>query len=450
MAHLSHFYLKKYPINYILVIVGENMKKALIFLLTFFIGFALINADEVSDVACLYDLGTYGKVEIQINNYNTNNPSVSIKCQDKDTYQYKNYNSKKVYNNCKGESTTMPYDFFSYSKDEHSFISKYKKNYSCPQLYANPYEKSDGDDKYVYFETIELKTNIDFDKVKNLYQHDFKNATEGTLVKEAKKLEGSDKFVDASEVNKSLPKKDDKPCKYDMNFDKTKRVTPWYVNFVTTYDENSNYKETYKIKIAGRSDIIVDLDKDIKFALGAYQDQTVEVTSEQLKAIFLYDKEDCKPGEEIFHYTYNRDTNQINITTNEQEAYDNSVDHKYDNGAGSKGGTGATGRLGATGDGPSLTGFGEGGDSCSAVLGTTFSALVKEVIKWVRIAGGIIAIVNGMLKLIPAIMSKDAEALSKAAKTCVIMAIILVFCALFPWLLNLIGSIFKWDVSCIV
>ena len=97
-----------------------------------------------------------------------------------------------------------------------------------------------------------------------------------------------------------------------------------------------------------------------------------------------------------------------------------------------------------------MTGFGNTGDSCSAVLGTTFTALVKEVIKWVRIAGGIIAIVNGMLKLIPAIMSKDAEALSKAARTCVIMAIILVFCALFPWLLNLIGSIFKWDVSCIV
>ena len=27
MAHLSHFYLQKYLINYILVIVGENMKK---------------------------------------------------------------------------------------------------------------------------------------------------------------------------------------------------------------------------------------------------------------------------------------------------------------------------------------------------------------------------------------------------------------------------------------
>lgn len=105
---------------------------------------------------------------------------------------------------------------------------------------------------------------------------------------------------------------------------------------------------------------------------------------------------------------------------------------------------------GASHKDPSLTGFGSKGDKCDKVLGTTLASLVKEVIKWVRIAGGIIAIVNGMLKLIPAIMSKDAEALSKAARTCVIMAIILVFCALFPWLLNLIGSIFKWDVSCIV
>ncbi len=105
---------------------------------------------------------------------------------------------------------------------------------------------------------------------------------------------------------------------------------------------------------------------------------------------------------------------------------------------------------GASHKDPSLTGFGSKGDKCDKVLGTTLASLVKEAIKWVRIAGGIIAIVNGMLKLIPAIMSKDAEALSKAARTCVIMAIILVFCALFPWLLNLIGSIFKWDVSCIV
>ena len=105
---------------------------------------------------------------------------------------------------------------------------------------------------------------------------------------------------------------------------------------------------------------------------------------------------------------------------------------------------------GATLKPPSKVGFGEGGDSCSEVLGPTLTAFVKEAVKWVRIAGAIIAIVNGMLKLIPAIMSKDAEALNKAFKTCIIMAIILVFCVLFDWLLGLIGSIFKWDVSCVI
>ena len=99
---------------------------------------------------------------------------------------------------------------------------------------------------------------------------------------------------------------------------------------------------------------------------------------------------------------------------------------------------------------PTLDGFGDPNTSCSEVLGPTLTALVKEAIKWVRIAGSIIAIVNAMLKLIPAIMSKDAEALNKAIKTCITMAIILVFCVLFSWLLNLIGTLFKWDVSCIV
>ena len=94
--------------------------------------------------------------------------------------------------------------------------------------------------------------------------------------------------------------------------------------------------------------------------------------------------------------------------------------------------------------------FGPKGDTCTKVLGETFSALVKEAIKWVRIAGAIIAIVNAMMKLIPAVMSKDAEELNKAIKTCITMAIVLVFCVLFGWLLETLGKLFKWDVSCIV
>ena len=425
--------------------MGENMKKIITFITIFFIGIIGVSAKEISEVACLYDFGgTYGKYEIKINNYNTDNPTVSIKCQDANTLGYINYSSYS----CMGATTSRPYVFFKYSTDSLSFISKYKKNFSCPSLYANPYDS--GDNKYVYFETVDVANDSDIRRTTDVYQIDFDSGVEATLKQESKKEVGSDDFVDADEINKSLPKKDDKPCEYDMNFDRTNRIIPWYVKFVTSYDENNNYKETYKIKLVGRSDIVVDLNKDVKFALGANKKQIINVTSDQLKAIFLYDKDDCKPGEEIFHYTYKNDDNQINITTDEQEAYDNSIGHKYDNGAGSKGGTGATGNITGSASDPTLDNFGDPETSCSEVLGETLTALVKEAIKWVRIAGAIIAIVNGMLKLIPAIMSKDAEALNKAIKTCITMAIILVFCVLFNWLLNFIGTLFKWDVSCIV
>lgn len=98
---------------------------------------------------------------------------------------------------------------------------------------------------------------------------------------------------------------------------------------------------------------------------------------------------------------------------------------------------------------PTITNFGTGEESCSDILGPTFTELVKIGISIVRIGGSIIAIVNAMLQLIPAIMSKDAGALKKALDKCVMMAIILAVIALFPLILNLIGMIFKFDMSCL-
>ncbi|UKI58146.1 MAG: hypothetical protein L6V81_01505 [Clostridium sp.] len=191
---------------------------------------------------------------------------------------------------------------------------------------------------------------------------------------------------------------------------------------------------------------------DVTVNLGTGIDGLMTIPASQLDKMFIKG-EDCLDDTKLFDYLDAplATMGVYKMTTDEKEAKDNGLNGEYNqtkkplpqtrNG---KSNTGASLKA------PNLTGFGNTGDSCSAVLGPTLTALVKEAVKWVRIAGAIIAIVNGMLKLIPAIMSKDAEALSKAARTCVTMAIILVFCALFPWLLNLIGSIFKWDVSCIV
>ncbi len=89
-------------------------------------------------------------------------------------------------------------------------------------------------------------------------------------------------------------------------------------------------------------------------------------------------------------------------------------------------------------------------NDCASILGTNLTKVVKGSIKVLQILGAIIAIVNGMIKLIPAIMSKDADGLKKASKDLVMMAIILAIIFLFPTVLNLIGKIFKFDVSCIV
>lgn len=98
---------------------------------------------------------------------------------------------------------------------------------------------------------------------------------------------------------------------------------------------------------------------------------------------------------------------------------------------------------------PTVTDFGNGEESCSDILGPTLTELVKYGITIVRIAGGVIALVNGMMQILPAVMSKDANALKKAIDKCVIMVIVLAAICLFPTILNILGKLFQFDMSCL-
>ena len=94
-------------------------------------------------------------------------------------------------------------------------------------------------------------------------------------------------------------------------------------------------------------------------------------------------------------------------------------------------------------------GFGEGGESCEAIVGPNIAKLIKMSLNILRIIGAIIAIVNGMMTLIPAVISKDPEALKKAGNKCVKIAAILLVIGVFPSILRVIGKIFGYDLSCI-
>jgi len=94
--------------------------------------------------------------------------------------------------------------------------------------------------------------------------------------------------------------------------------------------------------------------------------------------------------------------------------------------------------------------FGGSSGNCASVLGNNGVKIVKGLINILRIGGAIFAIVNAMIKLIPAVVSKDAEGLKKASRTCVNMAIVLAIIGVFPSVVKLIGTIFDWDISCIL
>ena len=88
--------------------------------------------------------------------------------------------------------------------------------------------------------------------------------------------------------------------------------------------------------------------------------------------------------------------------------------------------------------------------TCKEILGNNLTNVVKAGIRAVQVIGAIIAIVKGMMVLLPAIIAKDADGLKKASKTLITMAIILAVIFLLPGLLRFIGKVAGFDISCLL
>ena len=96
------------------------------------------------------------------------------------------------------------------------------------------------------------------------------------------------------------------------------------------------------------------------------------------------------------------------------------------------------------------SGFGSAGDSCAKIAGPNVIKVIHGSITTTRILCVILAIANGMLILIPAVVSKDADGLKKAEKKLVIMGVVLAAIGIFPSIVGIISNIFDFDLSCIM
>ena len=87
---------------------------------------------------------------------------------------------------------------------------------------------------------------------------------------------------------------------------------------------------------------------------------------------------------------------------------------------------------------------------CASILGPNLTKLVHFGINTLKIVAAIIAIVNGMISFVPAIMSKDQDALKKAGKKCIYMAVVLALIFILPYIARLLGNILGFDITCLV
>ena len=87
--------------------------------------------------------------------------------------------------------------------------------------------------------------------------------------------------------------------------------------------------------------------------------------------------------------------------------------------------------------------------TCKEIVGPNFVKLIQFCITTIKIAATIIAIVNGMLIMIPPITSKNYDALNEALKKVIRMLIILAIILVLPVIIRVIGTMFDFDLSCI-
>ncbi len=93
--------------------------------------------------------------------------------------------------------------------------------------------------------------------------------------------------------------------------------------------------------------------------------------------------------------------------------------------------------------------LGTGMETCSEIVGNNGIRIISSSINIVRILSPIVAIVNCMLILLPAITANDAMALKKSTSKCVTIGAVLLLVEIFPILVKLIGTIFNYDLTCL-
>ena len=414
------------------------MKKITLILFTIicFFNISILSAKTVNDVACDYKINNPSgdlmtEAQIQIIGYNDGTGG-TVKVYFKDvngkyvqytspTYDWQNYANTNTY-------PSVMLRFFTTDKKGTTYISNYKKNSRCPVIYTNV--SSDA-------------TTIDVENY--VLDQTLIDATSETLEAFSERLKTTGEDWKSREefykdASGTTTVKNDLVCNYEMNFDMYNIVAP--VEFRTMYNA-ANGTKTYRVSINGNANDYQNLNEDIFLPLGQGGSELVYVSSEQLKKIFLDGK--CLEKNKIYHY-YELSHSRYVITTDEQEAKDNGVAGRYENGDANNPNSSNNSNVHIQNPNFNIIG---GTTNCATLLGPGLTKVLKFAIEALRIIGVIATIALAMVRLIPAVSKGEQSELNKAIRTSIWSAIVLIIIVLLPTLLKIMGNLFGFDTSCI-
>ena len=423
--------ITNYCFFYDIINIGDKMKKVLFLFLLIFSFVGLVKAEEITDVSCVYTLpftpteGKAGYVYVQLHYmsspqyeiYYDNEDGKSVKW-DGGIFDYKNHDDN-------GDI----YIQFNLGSEAKAYMDYFKNTGKCSPVHYKVMNPSLAE---IHMNNVD-STNS---KTMNPVAVYLKGVDDTKWVKESEFYAREENKPDESEGAKNMT------CGYTMKF-------PVFTNKTTiTFERIDHNKQiTYSAKIGANENQFSSLESELWLTIN--QDNKISnlvISPATLKALLGGDK--CIESSLVYHYVDNNEN--VHITTDGKEASDNSHNGRIGDGDGEEASEDVKDRINNEGKYlPKPPDYDMGKHlNCKELLGKDLTAIVKAAIRIMQIVAAIIAILKGMITVIPAVAAKDADALKKASKTLITLAIILLIVLLLPLFVKVIGQMLDFDLSC--
>ena len=375
----------------------------------------IVYADDYTSFTCDYNIKADSKkfsISLKVDNYDKTSKTgtMTIKYSDdqgKDVFVTEAQCRETV---TKCLRTNDNINFFEGGVNISDYISKFDG--TCPSIHWYEYDPTQG--MMVYISS----------------KKPYSSYSEGEVAASSMEIDGKTTTDENS---------DTRQCKYTIDLSEDGDNSD-NRNLLIVRTKNKSGTYEYKLTMGNAKDIPFNYVTPFVLVFNNDPVQTLKITGDDVGKIIT--GEECLPKDALYVYSEEGSDNSFVATADLEKAKANAGKVFNDADDDTKGPA-------ITMEMPDIN-ISDEVMPCNKILGPVLTQVVKAGITIIQIAAAILAIIKGMLLLIPAVVAKDADQLKKASKTLVILGVILALVIIFRPLVRMIGTLLEYDISCIV